>query len=439
MPQHFTTPQIAALDNTPVDNPITNAGAELGRVLFYDARLSHNNGVACASCHTQETGFSDPNQFSTGVNGVTGRQSPGLSNAKFYVNRESGTGHFFWDERANTLEDQVLGPIQDPVEMGSTLSSLVDELNATDYYPTLFNRAFGAGGVTSDRMSKALAQFVRAMASYQSPFDAAIAAGTQQAPNFAAVDAIDDPVQVSQGHTLFNDDCASCHRTAAQVSDNTHNIGLPNIDADGDGQLDDNTGTGGGASSNPDAGSGEYKSPSLRNIAMRGHFMHDGRFSTLEEVVEFYSSGITPNGHPLSRGARNGGFGYTEAEKAALVAFMETLTDTTFLTSELFSNPLVTLAGDYDGSGVVDDEDLASWQAEYGMTDADVDGPLYADGNGDGRVDSTDYTLWRDNYGATWDTSGIAALAQAVPEPAGLGIVTAALALLRRPRRPRSS
>lgn len=417
LPQHFTGPAISAIDNTPVDNAITDAGAELGRVLFYDPRLSHNDGTSCASCHTQATGFTDSDQFSEGFEGgLTGRHSMGLSNARWYE-----SGRFFWDERAATLEDQVLGPIQDAVEMGSDLTQLVAELNDTEYYPVLFERAFGDSAVTSDRMSKAMAQFVRSMASYQSPFDRAVEAGSIASPNFAAVDDIENPTQVAAGHALFQQECAGCHRTVAQVGDNTHNIGLPRIDADGDGQLDDDDG----------AGNQQFKVPSLRNIAMRGRFMHDGRFQTLAEVIEFYSSGVTNNGSRLGVGLQVGGFGFTEAQKASLVAFLESLTDEEFLMSELFSNPLVALAGDYDGSGVVDDDDRLAWAADFGLTEEDVSGPLMSDGNGDGVVDAADYTVWRDNFGARWDDA-VAALAQAVPEPATWLLVGIALVGCRR-------
>lgn len=402
LPDHFTTPAMRnVFDNTPADNPITDEGAELGRVLFYDPRLSHNNGTACASCHTQETGFADPDQFSTGFEGgETGRHSMGLSNARWYA-----SGRFFWDERAATLEDQVLAPIQDPVEMGSDLNQLVAELNDTEFYPVLFQRAFGDSAVTSGRMSQALAQFVRSMASYQSPYDEAVAAGGGT-PDFAAVSSIDDPDLVETGHAVFTASCDGCHRTDAQVASDTHNIGLPLIDADGDGTTDNDLGAGGR----------EFKTPSLRNIAVRGRFMHDGRFQSLEEVIEHYSTGVTPNGAPLGVGLRPGGFRFTDAEKTALLAFLQTLTDTEFLMSELFSNPLVTLAGDYDGSGVVDGEDQAAWAEQYGMTTDDVSGPLAADGNGDGRVDAADYGIWRDNLGARWDDA-VSAMGQAVPEP----------------------
>ena len=166
LPPHFQDAALVAADNTPADNPITNEGATLGRVLFYDKRLSHDFGVACASCHTQNTGFSDVRRKSQGVNGQTARHSMALGNAKYYER-----GKFFWDERADTLEDQVLMPIQDPIEMDLDLATLTQRLSNTSYYADLFNAAFGTPDVTSERISKALAQFVRSMVTYQSKYD----------------------------------------------------------------------------------------------------------------------------------------------------------------------------------------------------------------------------------------------------------------------------
>ncbi len=430
LPAWFTTALMQNADNTPVDNPLTNDGAELGRVLFYDARLSHNDGTSCASCHVQENGFSDPNQFSVGFEGgLTGRHSMGLSNAKFYER-----GAFFWDERASTLEEQVLGPIQDSVEMGSNLNDLVDELQQTDYYPVLFERAFGDSTVTSDRMAKAMAQFVRSMASYQSEYDQALAAGTGPAgnrtPNFAAVSSIDNPTAASDGHAIFADNCAGCHRGDAQIAINVENIGLDAVDDD------------------EGAGDGKFKVPSLRNIAVRDGFMHDGRFATLEEVIDFYSDEVEDNPN-LARPIPVGGFGFTEAEKEALLAFLDTLTDQTFLTSELFTDPFVTLDGDYNGDGTVDDDDYIAWRDSYGMSTSDVSGPLFADGNLDGIVNAADYTLWRNNFGATWDdVSGIGTTtlsqASAIPEPTGwlilvLGLLITTLPIRRSRYSPNSS
>ena len=176
LPAHFTTggpDSIAAADNSPRDNPATDDGVTLGRVLFYDTRLSANGAVSGASCHLQGHGFSDPRRLSVGFDGrSTRRHAMSLTNARFYAR-----GRFFWDERAETLEAQVLALIQDPIEMGLSLEALEETLRATPFYPRLFARAF-----TSDRIARALAQFVRALVSYRSPYDEARAAGPPGSP-----------------------------------------------------------------------------------------------------------------------------------------------------------------------------------------------------------------------------------------------------------------
>src|SRR5262245_33771703 len=144
LPVHFQTPPIRALDNTPPDNPITNDGATLGRVLFYDRALSANRTIACASCHDQARGFTDPARFSEGFSGGhTTRNSMPIMEARFYR-----SGRFFWDQRAATLEAQVLMPIQNEIEMGLTLDELVARVAAEPYYPYLFEHAFGDAAVT---------------------------------------------------------------------------------------------------------------------------------------------------------------------------------------------------------------------------------------------------------------------------------------------------
>ena len=148
-----------------------------GRVLFYDPRLSHNNGTSCASCHTQATGFGDPNQFSEGFEATNRAALDGSVDARYY--RGVDNGRFFWDERAASLEDQVLMPIQDSVEMGSNLPDLVEELATTDFYPTLFNRAFGSTDVPSERMSQALRSSSARWSATSRPYDQALAAGTR--------------------------------------------------------------------------------------------------------------------------------------------------------------------------------------------------------------------------------------------------------------------
>jgi cytochrome c peroxidase len=320
LPAHFQAAidgqSVAGTDNSPANNPVTDAGAALGRVLFYDTRLSANDGTSCAGCHNQALGFSDTPAQSVGfAGGLTRRHSPGLANGRFY-----SRGHFFWDERAATLEDQALTPIQDATEMGMTLENLTAKLEATSYYPALFDAAFGTPEVTSDRVSRAIAQFVRSMVSNDSRYDRAFtAAGTA---NFGAV----FTQQEQEGEQLFRSaGCASCHTTVAQVSDSVHNIGLDAVSTD--------TGTGRGA----------FKAPSLRNVAVRPRFMHDGRFTTLEQVVEFFNSGVQPNPDldPRLRAADGSPkrLGLSAEQKSALVAFLQTLTDSTFLTSARFSNP----------------------------------------------------------------------------------------------------
>jgi cytochrome c peroxidase len=414
LPNYFKTGQLAAFNNTPVDNPISNAGATLGRVLFYDQRVSHDNGTACASCHQQEFSFDDPNQKSEGFEGgLTGRHSTPLANAAYYDN-----GRAFWDERAASLEEQALMPIQDPVEMGTNLDQLRGELAATDFYPQLFQDAFGSSEITNDKISKALAQFVRSMASYQSKFDQALAAGTPGSPGFNSV----LTPQEARGHQVFTTTglCSQCHVSQAQIGTEPHNIGL---DADN--------------SADAGAGDGRFKTMSLRNVAVRERFMHDGRFTTLEEVIEFYNSGVQSNPDLDFRLKDGNGnprqLNLSEDDKAALVAFLGTLTDTAFLTSDLFSNPFVALPGDYDGDGLVNDDDYAVWAAEYGSTTSLETSSLLADGNGDGAVDTADYTVWRDNYGASWEDF-LYSISTAVPEPTAGALLLLSLLLtpLRR-------
>jgi cytochrome c peroxidase len=321
LPPHFTAPapggSVVSTDNMPASNPVTDQGATLGRVLFYDRRLSINDGVSCASCHRQETGFSDPRRLSAGFSGgTTHRHSMGLANARFY-----SPGRFFWDERAMSLEDQVLQPIQDPVEMGLKLEDLVTKVEATAHYQPLFQAAFGSPEVTSERIARALAQFVRALVSVSSDFDAAFAGGAQ--PDLSRL-----TPQQADGFRIFvgaEGGCGRCHATFAQVGAAPFNTGL---DA---------------AITDAGAGNGRFKTPSLRNVGVRAPFMHDGRFVTLEEVVEHYNSGVrnNPGLDPRLRGAdgQPRRLNLTSSQKAALVAFLHALTDRQFLEDPRFADP----------------------------------------------------------------------------------------------------
>jgi cytochrome c peroxidase len=326
LPPPFLQQPILGQDNTPANNPVTNAGATLGRVLFYDKRLSLNQTVSCSSCHQQANGFSDPRKFSVGfLGGQTGRNSMGLANARWYQRRA-----FFWDERAATLEAQVLQPIQNAVEMGMTLPALEARLTAEPYYQTLFTNAFGTPAVTSDRISRALAQFVRSIISTQTKFDAGVPVAFS---NFTA--------QENQGRQIFNGvgNCTSCHGTDNFVPGPAiNNNGLENPYVD----------KGVGALTGRPQDEGLFKVPSLRNIALTAPYMHDGRFATLEQVVEFYNSGVVnhPNlSPPLRIAPGNPGAGQprrlnlTNAQKAALAAFLRTLTDNNLQTDQKFSDP----------------------------------------------------------------------------------------------------
>jgi cytochrome c peroxidase len=412
LPDHFKFGEVGALDNTPADNLISDAGATLGRVLFYDKRLSHDGGVACASCHRQANDFSDPQQFSAGIGGqLTSRHSMGLANVKYYVNSA-----MFWDERAASLEEQALIPIQSPTEMGATLGEVVTRLSQTAFYPALFQAAFGSPEVTPERISKAIGQFERAMVSYQSKYDTAFTPGAQE-PDFASAFTADELAGAELFHGAGR--CSGCHSTEAQVGQQAANVGL-------DASVTDEG-----------AGQGRFKTPSLRNVAVRGRFMHDGRFSTLEQVVEFYSSQVQDN-PSLDESLRNPvQLNFTPQQIDQLVAFLNTLTDNAFLTSDLFSDPFVTLPGDYDGNGMVDVADYDLWKASFG--DANT---LDADGNGNQIVDAADYAVWRDNFGQTWQTlgGGLAATqsARSAPEPTAIALATIAfvwtLALRARTR-----
>jgi cytochrome c peroxidase len=328
LPPHYLAPPVRNQDNTPTNNPVTNLGATLGRVLFYDKRLSTNGTVSCASCHQQAFGFSDPRPFSVGFNGgLTGRNSMGLNNARYYAR-----GRFFWDERAATLEDQVLQPIQNAVEMGMTLPALVTRLSAEPFYTNLFAIAFGSPGVDTNRISRALAQFVRSMVSTRSKYDVGVGVGFT---NLTAQENLGRQIFLGQ---VGNATCVACHGTDAHTAPTINNNGLefPYVDP----------GVGGITGRAQD--NGLFKSPSLRNIELTAPYMHDGRFATLEEVVEFYNSGVVmnPNLPPPLRAPPAPGqppaprrLNLSATEKSALVAFLKTLTDTNLVTDVRFSDP----------------------------------------------------------------------------------------------------
>jgi cytochrome c peroxidase len=333
LPAHLRTNQVNNQDNTPRNNEITNAGATLGRVLFYDKNLSANNTLSCASCHKQAFAFSDPEQFSTGFEGgKTGRNSMSLLDASYYRN-----GRFFWDERAVSAEMQASMPMVHPVEMGMTdVEAVVEKLKTIAYYPELYQNAFGSETIDSVRTVQAIAQFVRSLVSYRTKYDEGrvdFAANQNIAnvnfPNFTAQENLGKQIFFGQGN------CDRCHSTETFTMANAKNNGLDVVSED----------NGVGAVTGIRNQNALFKVPSLRGIAESAPYMHDGRFKTLAEVVEHYNSGV--QAHPnLSRemqaGGRGGGIrrlNLSQAQKQALVAFMETLSDTGIANDSKFADP----------------------------------------------------------------------------------------------------
>ena len=318
-------------DNTPADNRISNAGATLGRVLFNDKRLSTNNAVSCASCHQQALGFTDAARFSAGVaaGAVTTAHSMRLGNVAFYR-----PGAMFWDKRAASLELQATQPLQNGTEMGwdaahGGINALIARMQNLPYYPLLFKWVYGTPAITEARMQKALAQFERAMVAADSRWDAGFARvyNPQLPDRGLSLDVPGLSAQENAGRRLFLNPpqqgglgCAGCHEAPTfALSGNSLSNGL-------------------------DAGNTVvFKSPSLKSVALGKAFMHDGRFTTLEQVVDHYDHGVKngpaldnrlkgPNGQPRVLNLR-------PTDKAALVAFLKTLTDSSFLGSARFTDP----------------------------------------------------------------------------------------------------
>ena len=320
---------------------ISDSKATLGRVLFYDNKLSKNNSVSCESCHHQHLAFSDDVDFSEGFDQeLTLRNSLALGSvANFESSYGSGGGNsfggqraqFFWDERAHSISQQSFLTIQDDIEMGMDLNDLADKLAQEDYYRILFRKAFGDEEITSDRITLALQEFVNSLMSVNSRFDEGMdraISHTQSFPNFTSTENI--------GKQLFQTNCATCHSgDMSSPGEAVANNGLDQFYTD--------QGVGGITGRSSDIG--KFKVPFLRNIALTGPYMHDGRFETLYDVVEHYSTGVQAHENLDFRLRDPNNFAqpirmnFNEGEKQALVAFLETLTDPIFLNAEKFSDP----------------------------------------------------------------------------------------------------
>lgn len=318
----FPPPPIAS------DNALTNKGVQLGRMLFYEKRLSRDNSISCASCHRQEHAFSDTNQFSIGVDG-----HPGGRQAMAVFNMAWNTNAFFWDGRGHLLRDQSLMPIEDSLEMAETLPNVIAKLEAVQAYKDQFKRAFGSEEITSEKISLAMEQFMNSIVSVENKFDQFLRGeATLTAPE-------------ERGRKLFfteynqffpgssGADCAHCHSPKNFENDSYMNNGLdagPDIDDFGRENATGNA-----------MDRGKMKVPSLRNIELTPPYMHDGRFNTLEEVVEHYNSGIKPSPtlDPALANTMGTGLFLDAQDKADLVAFLKTLTDIDLMTNPKYSDP----------------------------------------------------------------------------------------------------
>lgn len=312
-PYTLVIPQGLPPMNIPSNNPLTVEGVALGKRLFYDPILSADNTQSCASCHLQETGFSETTQYSTGIDGIEGNR-----NAMPLINLGWQT-KFFWDGGANGLESQVIGPITNPIEMHETMENVVAKLNANAEYPDLFKAAFGSADVSSQNIMRAIAQFERTLISGNSKYDQYIRGETFLSS------------QELNGLSLFTDmekgDCSHCHSLGYTFSDfEFRNTGLDSIPLDeGRYLITLNQGD-----------RGKFKTPSLRNVELTAPFMHDGRFQTLLECVQHYNTGFrySANLDPNLSFAVKGRM--TQQEMEDLVAFMETLTDLEFVNNPEF-------------------------------------------------------------------------------------------------------
>lgn len=320
------------LPTPPADNPLTVEGVALGRRLFYETALSVNNQVACASCHRQELAFTDGRAHALGVNDArSARSAMSLANLLWEPRLN-------WDGAATSLETQARLPIENPVEMHQPLTVGVARLQQLPAYPALFRQAFGSSTITEANTLKALAQFERTLISANSRYD------QYRRGNPTALSAFEQ-----QGHVLFathpngeengrGGDCGDCHSGDLQTNHGFSNNGLDAAPAD----------RGRGAQTGLPTDNGQFRVPSLRNIALTAPYMHDGRFATLEQVLDHYNEHValnSPNLDPLlltgTNDPRQQSFKLElrPDEKAKIIAFLRTLTDSTFIQDPRFARP----------------------------------------------------------------------------------------------------
>ncbi len=302
-------------------NPLTKDGIELGKKLFFDKKLSGNNSISCASCHDPNLAFTDGVALNNiGFSGnFLHRNSPSL------VNLAWANNGLFWDGGSTNLESQAFAPLAHPDEMFQNLNQLIDELNNDPIHPVLFDKAFQQE-ITQSGIVKALAQFQRTLISGNSRYDKY----TRNEPN-----AVLSTTEL-QGLALAEQFCFTCHKTPLLTDNSYHNNGLDDdfSDASHEGMFQ-----GRYRVTNNLNDLGKYRTPTLRNVEVTAPYMHDGRLTSLEQVINHYSNEIkySPTLSPIFQQNGTLGFSFSNEEKQQLIAFLKTLTDTQFLTDSRFS------------------------------------------------------------------------------------------------------
>ncbi|PIB35340.1 hypothetical protein BFP72_07995 [Reichenbachiella sp. 5M10] len=309
-PEHFPAATYT-LDN----NPISKEGFELGKFIFNDPLLSRDSTVSCASCHDQRVAFADPqHRLSIGIDAQVGaRNAPPIFNLAF-------VNEFFWDGGVTHVDFIPLNPIANPVEMDQDIAVVIEKMQASALYQQKFATAFGEGTeINSARMLHALSQFMVMMVSANSSYDRYLLEGEVLSAS------------ALRGLALFEDNCAACHEGNLFTDRNFRNNGL-------DAEVTD---VGRYLITQQDEDLAKFKVPSLRNVALTAPYMHDGRFETLEAVLEHYNSGVQPSAtlDPLLQSAGVLGIPLSEQQQADIVAFLETLTDEEFVSNPLFFAP----------------------------------------------------------------------------------------------------
>ncbi len=313
---------------------LSNEKIQLGRVLFYDTNLSKNNEISCSSCHQQAFSFADTSTFSLGHNGIqTKRNTPNLNDILWSISPK-----MMWDQAANNLSEAVLRPLFNAEEMNADSNQLLLMLNQSPFYPQLFEDAFGEKNISIQLLAEALAEFVKSMNSFNSKFDKAYA--LQNYDSFSHDEA--------EGMVIFFSACSHCHvgpqfAYPAIVPEDSILLGGVPIRVYNNGLDEVYKDKGRGEITNHQEDFGIFKSPSLKNIAFTAPYMHDGRFKTLDEVIDFYVDGVAEHPNSLFTAQKGDmtGCNMNALEKRQLKAFLLTLSDYDFIENEKWSDPFV--------------------------------------------------------------------------------------------------